>query len=418
LIFSRTTAVILLTLCCLTARADDAVTPAAPDGFTTSYWCGPPAKFLTSERMAEVKAANFTLAFPACGAMTVQQNLQMLDYCQKIGIKAVIADSRMVLSVGGKAENQAKLDAIIKDYSHHPALYAYHVIDEPGAGAFHGLAEVIAYLKEQDPRHPGFINILPTYGRDFHVLGTKTYDEYVRSYVKIVKPAVISYDNYSMTYHGDRPDFFENLDTVRKVSLESGIPFWNIVLAVQHFDYRHLNQAELSFEAMQTLAYGAHGLLWFTYWSPADTDKSAIWQHAMINPDGSHDPHYDMIKGINANVLAIGAELMKAKSVAVIQQPQTTTQPTAEPKVPIAVTGPGQFTIGIFKSSDDKNLALVTNRDYKKPLKSQLTVHPADAKVEQFDPAKKQWAPAKMPDKHEGDVIVDIPAGGGVLLRW
>jgi hypothetical protein len=183
---------------------------------------------------------------------------------------------------------------------------------------------------------------------------------------------------------------------------------------------------------MQTLAYGAHGLLWFTYWSPADTDKSAIWKHSMINQDGSRDPHYDMIKGINADVLAIGAELMKAKSVAVIQHPPSTQPaPAATTKaaaaaekaaaptdVAVAATGPGQFTIGVFKSSDGKNLALVTNRDYKKPMKSQVTVTPADAKVEQFDPAKKQWSAAKMTDKHDGDVIVEIPAGEGVLLRW
>jgi hypothetical protein len=38
--------------------------------------------------------------------------------------------------------------------------------------------------------------------------------------------------------------------------------------------------------------------------------------------------------------------------------------------------------------------------------------------VEQFGPAKKTWSPAAMPDKGEGDVLIDLPAGGGLLLRW
>ena len=62
------------------AAADDAA-PPQPEEFTISYWCGPPAKFLTAERFAEVKEANFTLAFPPCGGLTVEQNRKMLDYC-------------------------------------------------------------------------------------------------------------------------------------------------------------------------------------------------------------------------------------------------------------------------------------------------------------------------------------------------
>jgi hypothetical protein len=241
---------------------------AFAEGFSISYWCGPPASFLTSERFAEVKEANFTLAFPPCGSMTVEQNRKMLDYCQSVGLKALVMDGRMVYSISGNPNAKRDLDSMIKDYADHPALFGYHIVDEPGAGAFAGLAEVVAYLKEKDPKHPGFINLLPTYARDFNVLGTKTYEQYVRKFAQVVKPAMISYDHYHFTNSGDRADFFENLDTVRKVSLESGIPFWNIVLVTQHGDYRNLTEPELRYEAMQTLAYGAKGLLWFTYWAP------------------------------------------------------------------------------------------------------------------------------------------------------
>ena len=149
---------------------------AFAEGFTISYWCGPPASFLTPERFAEVKEANFTLAFPPCGSMTVQQNRQMLDYCQKVGLKALVMDGRMVHRISGNANAKRDLDAMIKDYADHPALFGYHIVDEPGAGAFEGLGEVVAYLKEKDPKHPGFINLLPTYARDFNLLGTKTYE--------------------------------------------------------------------------------------------------------------------------------------------------------------------------------------------------------------------------------------------------
>src|SRR5215217_897948 len=97
-----------------------AIVRADEPEFVISYWCGPPAKFSSLERFQEIKDANFTLAFPPCGGNSVEQNRKMLDYCQQVGLKAMISDGRMVHSIGGKEENKAKLDAIIKDYSDHP----------------------------------------------------------------------------------------------------------------------------------------------------------------------------------------------------------------------------------------------------------------------------------------------------------
>jgi hypothetical protein len=380
--------------------AADDVKVAMPD-FVISYWFGPPPKFTTLDRYQEIKDANFTLAFPAGGGMTVEQNRKMLDHCQSVGMKAVIMDSRMVYSIDNDPKKKAALDAIIKDYSDHPALFGYYVVDEPGAGAFKGLGDVVAYLKEKDPKHPGYINLLPTYGRDFNVLGTKTYEEYVRKYAEIVKPFAICYDHYHFTNHGDRSDFFENLETVRKVSVESNIPFWNIVLAVQHGDYRNLNEHELRFEAMQTLAYGAKGLLWFTYWSPAEADKSTEWKHPMINADGSKDPHYDMIKTINAEVLAFGEALKTAKS----------TDVRANRKA-----GP-RFTVGEFKTPDGHELRFIANDDYKNALS--LPVAIPVAKAERFDPATRKWNPIEVQaDGGKTRITVDLSPGGGALVRW
>jgi hypothetical protein len=374
---------------------------AFAEGFTISYWCGPPASFLTAERFAEVKEANFTLAFPTCGSMTVEQNRKMLDYCQSVGLKALIMDGRMVHTISGNANAKRDLDAMIKDYADHPALFGYHIVDEPGAGAFEGLAEVIAYLKEKDPKHPGFINLLPTYARDFNALGTKTYEEYVRKFAQVVKPAMISYDHYHFTNSGDRADFFENLETVRKVSLESGIPFWNIVLVTQHFDYRNLTEPELRYEAMQTLAYGAKGLLWFTYWAPPLPENPGNWSHALIDKDGKRDPHYEMVKQINADVLAFAGAMEGATSTEV-RAPQKLGPP---------------FTLGQFKSKDGRELRFIASGDYKKLIS--LPVEVPSQKVEQFNPRTKAWAAIDAVTKDgKTHVTLNLPPGGAALLRW
>jgi hypothetical protein len=405
-----------------------------PGSFTLSFWCGPPPEFYQLERFREIKDAGFTLALPPGYGITVEQTHKMLDLCQQVGLKALVTDSRMPLAIGGSEKNKAAIDAVIKEYAGHPALFGYFITDEPGAPAFEGLREVVAYLREKDPKHPAFINLLPTYGRDFHVLGTDTYEQYVREYVDKVKPSFVSYDHYHFTYHGDRPDFFENLETVRRVCLEKGVPFWNIVLAVQHFDYRNLTEPELRFEAMQTLAFGGRGLLWFTYWSPQGPHIPGTWSHALINPDGTRDPHYGMVKRINADTKAIGDALGVATSTDVFQ---TGAPPTTNPSIakmsprmgakddsPLKIApggggsggGGADLTVGLFEAPDGKRLAIIASRDYKKPTRPRAIVTPADAAAEVFDPAKKGWSPAAVA---EGGVIpLNLPPGGGVLLRW
>ena len=386
--------------------------PAAEPEFHISFWCGPPPEFQTLARYKEIKEANFTLAFPACiGGASVEQNKKILDFCQQVGLKAMIMDGRMVHSIEGNADRKRALDTMVADYREHPALFGYHIVDEPSAPAFAGIAEVMGFLKEKDPAHPGYVNLMPTYGRDHGVLGTATYDEYVRKFAEIVKPSLISYDHYHFTDKGDRPDFFENIQTVRQVARDHKLPFWNIVLCTQHGWYRNLTEPELRFEAMQTLAFGAHGLLWFTYWLPPGMPAEEKWGHAMINADGSRTPHYDMIKKINSDAKAIGDVLVKSESITVYQVGEGAKIKMT--KSPIAVSG-GETTVGVFRDGE-KKLALVTNRDYKKPAKTSAIVTTASATVERFDPASRTWADTTA---KQGIVELEIAPGDGVLLRW
>jgi hypothetical protein len=394
------------------ARAADEKSVYDPESFTISYWCGPPGKFNTLERYQEIKDANFTTAFPPSNGNSAAEAKKMLDFCQQVGLKAIISDTRMVYSIGNNEKSRAGLDAMIKEFSSHPALLGYHIVDEPGAGAYPGLAEVVAYLKQIDPKHVSYINLLPTYAGPMGVLGTKTYEEYVRQFADTVKPFVISYDHYHFINEADRKDFFENLSTVRKVSLETKIPFWNIVLATQLGSYVHVTEPQLRFNAMQTLAFGANGLLWFTYWMPVEIPVADGWKHSLINADGSRDPHYDMVKAINADLKAIGDVLAKAKSTAVFHHGPETTVTADHPTI---TATEGMLTIGMFEDREKKTLALVTNRDFNAAVKTAVKVKPAGANVERFDPAKKTWSTANNSD---AGVALDIPAGGGVLLRW
>jgi hypothetical protein len=323
----------------------------------------------------------------------------------------------MVTEIGGSADRKKALDEMVRDYKDHPALLGYFIADEPGAGAFGGLGEVVAYLKKIDPEHPGYINLLPTWARALgpekaNYLGAPTYEEYVRQFVQKVKPAWLCYDNYGMLKHGDRGDFHENLETVRKVAREANVPFWNIVLCTQHGDFRVLTEPELRFEAMQTLAFGARGLVWFTYWSPQGVDTSTKWTHAMIDEHGNRTEHYEMIRAINADVLAISRELKNAKNVGLVQRVKGKSAVTGE--APLTIDG-GDVSVGVFSTADGKRLALVANRDYKASTKSTVFPVASGAKVERFDPERHTWRPAS---ENGSAAELQLAPGAAELLRW
>jgi hypothetical protein len=413
-------AVLVLSSISSFTRAADEKPKYTSDDFVTSYWAGPPGKFTTLERYQEIKDANFTVAFPVLYGSSREANMAMLDHCQKLGMKAIIYDNRMVASIEGSADRKKALDEMVRDYKDHPALLAYSITDEPAAGAFDGLAEVVAYLKQIDPKHPGYINLLPTWARQIphpdgnkklSYLGTATYEEYVRTFVQKVKPAWLCYDNYGMLKHGDRGDFHENLETVRKVALEANIPFWNITLVTQHGDFRVLTEPELRFEAMQTLAFGARGLVWFTYWSPQGIDTGTKWTEAMIDENGNRTDHYEMVRAINADVLAIGRELKNAKNVGLVQREKGKSVETGE--TPLKLDG-GDVSVGVFAAPEGRRLALVANRDYKANAKVNVAVDTQGAKLERFDVAQRVWRSAS----DGASVELQLAPGAAELLRW
>src|SRR5678815_795869 len=79
--------------------------------FVTSYWYGPPVEFATFERYQEIKEAGFNVVFPpALGNAPVAVNRRILDYCAKLGMRAVISDARMPVTIEGDAKK--RIDAI------------------------------------------------------------------------------------------------------------------------------------------------------------------------------------------------------------------------------------------------------------------------------------------------------------------
>jgi hypothetical protein len=385
-----------------------------PDVFPISFWCGPPPEFVNLEQYQRIKDAHFTHIMPSCtGGGSPEHNRTILDIAQKTGLKVFIHDSRMPVGVPDEQSKQ-RVRIISNTYKDHPAMAGYHVVDEPGAGLFPALGQTAAALREADPEHPAYINLFPNYA-PLSALGTPSYEEHVRRFIETVKPSIVSYDHYHFLNGPDRSGFFNNLEIVRRLSLQHNLHFWQIVLLIDHHGaYRRPSEAEKRWLAMHTLAFGGKGLMWFTYWRPWDDPQ---WGEAMINTDGTPTAQYEETKRINKDVQTLGKYLLHATSTQAFEYGQPGDHSNIIGGDMVRFDGP-HITVGIFQHDATRYVMLV-NRDYQHAANGHAYILAGGAQLEMLNKVEDTWQPATATPFEGGYVTLqyNLAAGDGELYR-
>jgi len=323
------------------------------DEFLISYWHGPKPD---QEAFARIAAADFNVAM--CGG-----GKEALELAEAHGLKVMIMDRR-IFSANLKAEELEKgLDAVVADYAGHPALWGYYVTDEPNASQFENLGAINRYLLKKDPRHIPFINLFPTYATP-QQLGNPTYEEHVASFLSVVRPRILSYDHYALLNDGFRPDYFENMEIIRQQALKHNVPFNYILLSIAHFSYyRDPSEADLRWQVNTALAYGARGIMYFTYSSLPDTEAFRGWGDAIIGRNGQPTVKYEQVKQINGELKRLAPTLMRLTSTGVYHtQPLPRATTAMRPDDLVARIEGGQFVVGHFRSDRDERYLMFVNR--------------------------------------------------------
>lgn len=399
-----TTASALVMLCTLSALGAAPAAKPKPwtlDRILVTFWCPPPA---TDENLAAVAREGYNLTWtPAEG----------LDVAQRHGLKAMLQDPLLAPATLDSAEQKAKLDALIDRVKGHPALEAYFITDEPSASAFAGLGRLVAYLREKDPAHFAYINLFPTYASN-EQLGTKgdvqtAYRAYLRQFVDVVKPALISYDHYHFFKTGDGEQYFLNLGMVRRAALDAHLPFLNIVQACTiEKVWRLVNANELRWLTYTTLAYGARGISYFLYWGPVE--------YGGLYQDGKKMALADSVAALAHEVDALSPALMQLDTLGVYHtDPVPLGAEATPPDCPVQMVGSGEFVLGLFGSRGRPSAFMVVNRRYDAASVATLRLPQGARRVEEYDRTGKRWIAAKL---DAGTLEVQLAPGDGRLFRW
>jgi hypothetical protein len=373
-----------------------------------TYWAGPPLTDTVAQQMA---GGGWNLVW--CGE-------KELDIAQRHGLRAQLQDSLLAPGTLDDPGLRAKLDALIARVRNHPALYSYFITDEPSEAAFPGLGKLVSYLRERDPAHLAYINLFPTYA-DNAQLGAKgdkvtAYKEYLRAYIDLVKPSLISYDHYQFAQNGDNPDYFLNLMLIRRTALEARVPFLNIVQASTWTpSMRVPGPDELRFLIYSTLAYGGQGISYYVYSAQGHTGGIAL-------ADGAPTPLYRALTSLNREFVAIAKEIQPLRSLAVYHAGMS--PPGAEPLpakapfrfnpaiAPLAFNPPERvrgFLLGYFGTDDKPSHVVAVNLDYKAEATFVLE---GPGSLEAFDAKSGTWTKAG-----NARLELRLPPGGGKLVR-
>ncbi len=196
--------------------------------------------------------------------------------------------------------------------ANNPAALGFFLDDEPSTTAMPGLGRVARALRQAMPQKWPYINLLPNY-TPLAQLRAKNYEAYLQKFIKEVHPSILSYDNYSL-FNGEMLDrFYTNLGTIRRVSLEAGIPFWNVILSNTHFTYMEPSGATLRLQAYSTIAYGGRGIEYFTYFAP----RRGNYRMAPVNQFGHRTPTWDELRLLNSQIRELAPWLVRLRSTGV-----------------------------------------------------------------------------------------------------
>lgn len=380
--------------------------------FIVSYWCGPPRAETTVERYREIRDCGFNVAFPAIDQLwqpaspeSDAHNDRYLEVCHEAGLKALVWDGQLPRGDGWAAPTPDEipaihraLDGLIARYSGRPAFLGWVLADEMGVAQHPRLAVITRHLRQKDPRHLPYYNLLPNYA--FKTNGE--YEALVKDYVDTVDPALFSWDHYRQMFgDGDESFYWHNLEIVRRACLARRIPYNQIIVSLKHMGYRECSEADLRWQVYTSLAYGSRGIQYFTYWYV----KELAWAEApaLITKDGRRDVKWEHVRRINARIGRLGPTLARLTSTgAYCTAPVPPGGRRLRGGAPVRRAEGGPLLLGCFQDPEGMEYVMVVNRSLAAAVTATVS----------FDP--RITATAEI-SQETGEPLAAVPTSRGPL---
>ncbi len=246
--------------------------------FPIGFWCYYPPGFEWNEKeVLEWKECGITLTispFFDPEKTDKAQFKKMVDFCYENGISLIINDARGNLGAYTKDPDgyrEVYLSAV-EEWKDHKGVVGFFIGDEPYGATIVPCAEICRIQLELAPNYLPYMNFFPyeVLSREGEATEFKSFTNYMRDFEKMSACPAYSYDCY--TQMNPEPeyinDFYNNLYNFKRMAKEKDKFLFSINLSVGHFRYRVPNVDALRWQFYGSIACGANGVLWFTYYTP------------------------------------------------------------------------------------------------------------------------------------------------------
>ncbi len=251
-----------------------------------------------------------------------------LDYASQVGVKYFVKDPYL-WNLEGEDFKTAFESRHFTDYD---SFAGFHYADEPrNHQAFENIKKAYSKFKEYVPSDYAFyVNLNPMEIFTNNGGNLDDYISHLTDYTDTVNPRFLSYDFYAPlgNFPSLKSKYFIQLTAFSEFANERHLPFWAFALSSGHaFSsgsfYRGPTEADIYWQVNTVLAYGAKGLQYFCYQTPAPADRGGSEFYvgqggSIVNEKGEKTEIFDYVKNVNAYVASIDHLLMNATKIGVM----------------------------------------------------------------------------------------------------
>lgn len=364
-----------------------------PSDFAIMSWGPTPAE---PQQLQWMKDAGINIAgFAEVG------DLQVFE---KAGLSVFVDDPRTTEydfeNPLDEAQVRRNIESLAAEVGENPAVIGFLLRDEPHARAMPSLGLVARVIREIMPGKWPYVNLFPIRVSSER-MGVENYDDYVRLLVDSIQQPFLSYDNYSLVGGEMLEGFYTNLERVRRLSVETGTPFWNCVLSNAHFNYMENTDATYHLQAYATMAHGGRGIQYFSYF----TWSNGNYRLGPIDQFGNKTPSWEMLRRINNQIHALAPTLKRLTSTGVYHYPYVPPdcRPLSESELVKSIELTQRYVvppiqarvlIGEFRDEQQRRYLMLVNKDLihsfryridlKEPFTTLIHVSPYSGREEPF----------------------------------
>jgi hypothetical protein len=320
-----------------------------------------------------------------------------------------ITDDRSVPMSISTADAVAMANRAFGTYSSYPSFAGFSLLEDTEPWAYGQLNATVSAMRSANPYYLRYSNLPPGTG--------PSYQASVVAYAGQTTAQMLSFDRYPLWSDGSNdPDYVNNWADMRAAANQVGLPVWGYIQTLGFDGHRSPSYDDIAWQVNTSLAYGAKGVQYFTYWQPGPDRGN--FQAAMIDSLGRKTQHWYDVQDINTSVLAgIGNQVKAMKSESVTHANETATPARSArfgPDNYVTDASGDAVVLSRFVDKNGDRWLLVVNRSNHTAAKATVKLRSSSvAAVSQFDTKSRKTTAQRDP----GGISVSLRPGASALYQ-